>query len=318
MNKFRKNVATFRETELLQNCSSEMIDNMHIVRSAYRSVMANNLTYVSMPITSGERFYDVLESYGVMDSAKLPDGVLYNEIILPNIEKYTGIAQGIQDENPNRTVIAPSVFEAKKQRWSQEEYMYLWYWVLQDKISTGILADKFSNGGSEEAVCMNEIRHQMTKVEGHHSSGLPRYIPTIALERGGYDGFESIGDDMTLYPQPSVFDLDGTKMAASDPDYLRSGNGMEIFDLDGEAISIDENAAIIRRSVENLRERGFKTGRLESCLLDLGGIAHANHMATNYLWGKESEPDRIWRGRIYDEIAKVIGGDRFDVDSVNW
>jgi hypothetical protein len=314
--KLRKNIATFREIQLLNNCSTQMIDNLHIVRSAYRSIMSNNLIYVSMPITSGERFYNVLESHGVRDAIKLPEGVLYNEIILPNIEEFTNVAKNIQKDNPERVVISPSIFEAKKQRWSQEEYMYLWYWVLQDKISKGVLADKFSNGGSEEAVYMNEIRHQMTKVSGNHSCGLPRYIPTVSLEVGKFDCFESIGDEITYYPQPNIMGVDGINMPSSDPNYLKIGNGMEIVDLSGNAISIEENAVIIRRSIENLRDRGFETSRLETCLMDLGGIAYANHFASNYLWGRGFSPDRIRRGRVYDEIAKVISKDRFNIDRV--
>jgi len=316
MQNLRRNVMTFREGQLLQNSSSEMIVSLNIVRSAYRSIMKGDLIYVSMPITSGERYYNILESYGVFEDQDLPEGVLYNEIIAPNIQEFTAIAKKIQNKNPNRTVIAPSIFEAKKQRWSQEEYMYLWYWVLQDKISTGVLADKFSNGGSEEAVGMNEIKYQMIKTGEINSLGLPHYMPTSCLKNGSGIAWQSRGKEKLKWLNPKLYDTEGHIISTFDINHIREGNKMEILNLDEESLSIEDNATIIRKTIENLKDRGFKTTRLETCLLDLGGIAASLHFYRNFIENNNLESSHIYRGHIYDEIAKVISPEVVDMNNL--
>ncbi len=132
---------------------AEKLANINIVLSAYGSVLAP-IAYTSLPITSGRRFYEVLEKYGVNSieglAEKNPDA-LYIEIIKPNIAEGTEFAKTVTART-KLTVIAPCIFEAKKQRWSQDEYMYMWLNLIENRVEEMHMMHgwEYSNGGTEE------------------------------------------------------------------------------------------------------------------------------------------------------------------------
>jgi len=131
----------------------DRMDNINIVLGAYRSIR-HPVAYASMPITSGKLFYDVLEHKGVKtleELSKKDSGALYNEIIKPNIENGIKFADSLK-EQIGLPPLAPSVFEAKKQSWSQKEYMFMWFRVIEERAEEMHMMDgwEYSNGGVQE------------------------------------------------------------------------------------------------------------------------------------------------------------------------
>lgn len=142
------------ERDRLANSTKEMKDSIEIVLSAYRSVVGD-LTYVSMPITSGKKMYEILKSLGLKSQdelkTKMGNDFIYEQLIKPNIKTGTRSAEEVAKVNVG-PVIAPAYFEARKQRWNQDEYMAMWLAMIEEKVNRVVLLDgwEFSNGGSEE------------------------------------------------------------------------------------------------------------------------------------------------------------------------
>lgn len=141
--------------------TADELGNLAVVLGAYRSfrgMRRDHLAYVSMPITSGKRYYEVLAAHGVKDTAELAAKVgkdaLYQEIIRPNIEQGIAFADQLGLQNKDRIFIAPSVFEAKRWRWTQDAYMSLWYRVLGEMAGQHYLMDgwEYSTGGVKEVM----------------------------------------------------------------------------------------------------------------------------------------------------------------------
>ncbi len=127
--------------------------NIDVVISAYESLNTGK-AYMTMPITSGKRLYDVMWSYGAANYEEFqlwaPEA-LRAEVILPNIEAGLEFARTLQPKLP---LIIPGVFEARKQRWSQDEYMIMWLKVFTGQVREfHLLPDwEYSNGGVMEFV----------------------------------------------------------------------------------------------------------------------------------------------------------------------
>ena len=130
---------------------SKRYDLVNLVIGAYRSIRMP-IAYVSMPISSGKLMYDVLEKKGMKtleELAKIDPDSVYNEIILPNVLMGVEAADKVRSNLPK---IAPSVFEGKKFRWSQEEYMALWFRVIEERAREMYMTNgwQYSNGGVKE------------------------------------------------------------------------------------------------------------------------------------------------------------------------
>lgn len=149
------------DKKLLKNTSKSKKDSIDTVRSAYRS-MLHPVAYVSMAITTGKLYYEVLESKNVKTIDELvkkdPDS-LYRDIIQPNIKHGVNLAERIA-QITHLPVIAPAIFEAKKQRWHDNEYMFMWYRLLEEKVEELYLTDgwEYSNGASQEFVRAMEMQ----------------------------------------------------------------------------------------------------------------------------------------------------------------
>ena len=140
----------------LPGSSDEVLRTIEIVLSAYGSVLSaeGGLAYVSMPITTGKLMYDVLTDAGVRSveelRAKDPDALM-KLIIRPNISRGIEIARGVT-QIENRPVVAPSIFEAREQRWTQAEYMMMWSQMIELYVGRMYMSPdwQYTNGGSEE------------------------------------------------------------------------------------------------------------------------------------------------------------------------
>lgn len=144
------------ERDRLAASSDQVKSTIDIVWSAYRSVLppSGKLAYASTAITTGRRFYDLLAETGLssMDELKArhPE-MLFDRIIRPNVDAGTAAARAIA-ARAGHAVVAPAIFEARRQRWSQDEYMAMWLRMIEENVGTIYLLDgwEFSNGGAEE------------------------------------------------------------------------------------------------------------------------------------------------------------------------
>lgn len=144
------------ERDRLANSSDEVKRTIDIVWNAYRSILSaeGQLAYVSTAITSGRRMYDLMDQLGIRDAEELKTKeptVFLDRIIKPNIEEGTALAKKIAQKIGN-PVIAPSIFEARKQRWSQDEYMAMWLKMIEENVGLIYMAPgwEYSGGGAEE------------------------------------------------------------------------------------------------------------------------------------------------------------------------
>ncbi len=143
-----------REEEAFENLPLERRAKIEIVSSAYASVFAEK-AYLTMPITTGPRYYDVLDRYGVKTPAELErkrPGALREEIIIPNIEDGKALAARIKNSYDVDALIVPGIFEGRAEQWTQEEYMVLWLRLIGGPVKHLFLSDgwEYSNGGAIE------------------------------------------------------------------------------------------------------------------------------------------------------------------------
>lgn len=153
--------------------------NIEIVSSAYASVLGAR-SYLTMPVTTGRRFYEVLDRHGARDLAALESarpGALREEVILPNLAEADALAAAILGR-AGFPLVVPGVFEARKQRWGQEEYMVLWMRLITGSVREVHLSPgwAYSNGCAAEYARAILIRHRA--VEG-------REAPMAVLDEAG-------------------------------------------------------------------------------------------------------------------------------------
>lgn len=145
--------------ELLNKSTDLAKNQVSVVDTAYQSILTKNnkKAYFSTPITSGIQLYEVCKSRGIKDLDSLNNfrnnekEAFYNEVIKVNIENSLDSARKVANDY-NGCVIAPAIFEAKKLRWSQEEYMNMWLTII-DRDVTDIYAKKgyaYSDGAVME------------------------------------------------------------------------------------------------------------------------------------------------------------------------
>lgn len=157
------------DRDRLAKSNDEVKRTIDIVWTSYRSVLSKEgrLGYASTAITSGKRMYDVLDQFGVKSvddlKAKAPTA-LFDSIIAPNISAGNAVARSIASR-VDRPVVAPAIFEAKKQRWSQDEYMAMWLRMIEENVGEMFMSPdwEFSNGGAEEFL------HAMQMASGFRS-----------------------------------------------------------------------------------------------------------------------------------------------------
>ena len=215
---------------------SENKDNVNIVIGAYRSIL-HPIAYMSLPITSGKRCYEVLDKHKVksMDELiKKDKDLLYGEIIKPNIEEGLVLAERLAEKSV-LPVVAPSIFEAKKQRWGQNDYMFMWFRVIEEKARKMYMKNgwEYSNGGSEEFVRAMEMQFGFI----NPSNGMEHFPKGTDLER--------------VYKE------------------LRQ---IKVFNEDEGELRLHDGFKMIKKAVLDLKERGFSSPTLCESLEKLATI----------------------------------------------
>lgn len=136
----------------LTDADPARIREIGVVGTAYDSVMAMDITYVSTPITSGAALYAAMDAAGVSDPAELrrDKAAFAAHVIEPNLKAAEAVAHAMVRDGG--AVIAPAAFEARSLGWGQDEYMGLWLDVIERRATRLALVDgwQYSNGGAEE------------------------------------------------------------------------------------------------------------------------------------------------------------------------
>jgi len=127
--------------------------------AAFATIKAKNVTYVSVPITSGPRLYAFMDQHGfkTMQEAKADHALFLREVIEPNM------AKGVEGSEVWRnklhgTVIAPAEFDGRlyrqwgKVHWGADDFMGMWVPLIDEKVTNMAMLDgwQYSNGCGEE------------------------------------------------------------------------------------------------------------------------------------------------------------------------
>ncbi|MBU6500286.1 MAG: DUF4406 domain-containing protein [Patescibacteria group bacterium] len=185
------------EHEVFDILPQERRANIDIVSSAYSSVLGDK-AYLSMPITSGKRYYEILDHYGVKTveelEKKIP-GALREEIIIPNIDDGKKFAERLAPELDS-SLIVPAIFEARRQRWTQEEYMVLWLRLLTKSVKEIYLLDgwEYSNGGAIEFARGLMIRYRFIEERNDRLLIYDHKKRPVSIEEGARKLTEAIKD----------------------------------------------------------------------------------------------------------------------------
>ena len=139
--------------ERIERIAAGKILGIKALLSAYNSILSP-LAYVSMPITGGIRLYEALDKYGVKSAVELKQknsDIFFQEVIDPNTREGIALAERVA-ERTNFSVVVPALFEARDQGWLQDEYMYLWLRLIEDKVEELHMAEnwQYSSGSAEE------------------------------------------------------------------------------------------------------------------------------------------------------------------------
>ncbi|MBU1199114.1 MAG: hypothetical protein KKF46_03760 [Nanoarchaeota archaeon] len=225
-------------TDELLIVNSKNKKDVETVLSAYRSVLSD-ISYASMPITSGTRYYNVLEEYEVKSISELLEkdkDALVKKIIEPNIEEGVAFARSLTGKT-KYPVVAPGMFEPKKNRWSQEDYMFLWYRVIEQKSAQLHFIDgwEYSNGAAQEFVRGIEMQF----------------------------GFVNPINGMEYFPSSNREELE--------KEYQRLKK-VKLLDNDKKELRIHHGIHMLSHSILNLEKRGFDVKSLSQSLHKLFSV----------------------------------------------
>ncbi len=217
--------------------TEDELANLGVVLGAFRSFRGNrrgHIAYVSMPITSGKRLFDVFEKENVRSvdelAVKYGKDALFELVIKPNVAEGIALANSL-GRREDLLFVAPSVFEAKKWRWSQDAYMSLWYRVIGEMAGKLVVSDgwEYSTGGVEEVMFALFLRWRILRVSN--------------LEDGiSFFGLKNFHPGMTL---PEVWEE------------IRQMWAMRIFDAHGKEILLLDALEQGIAAIEYLKERHF-------------------------------------------------------------
>lgn len=146
--------------------NQESLFQVQCALAAYRTLKADQIWYVSSPITSGKRLYDFMDNfhYASLEEARAHKTEFTQHVILPNIEEAEMMGRSISRQI-NGVVISPTSFEGqfRKQiasQWSDHTFMALWLSFIETKVTHIIMLDgwEYSNGASEEFLLASLIQ----------------------------------------------------------------------------------------------------------------------------------------------------------------
>ena len=260
----------------------EAVD-LDIVLGAYRSFRGNRrklIAYVSMPITTGRRLIEVMSSEGVTNQNQLMSRIgkdgLYERIIKPNISEGIALADKLGEEK-ELLFIAPSVFEAKKHRWSQDAYMSLWYRVIAEMAGQHYLMDgwEYSTGGIKEVLLTLTMQWR----------GFDENFVKLATLKWGVKNF-----------LPNMTDEQKSKE-------LLGMSRIGLVNQAGEKISIDAVLDLVVNAADDLHERGMENVELLGLASSVQSIPQ---FAPLHLPDEMAEHVNAWQGDRFQEASERL------------
>lgn len=119
-----------------------MNSNKDFFESLKNLFNGNEITYVSTPINTGEKFINWYSSYGktIAENSKEYDEEKYRNVIEPNtrgVKEYIKKLRNIT----NKVVIDPTTFEDKTLKWSQDDFYDFWGNVIKELVNEVIFLD---------------------------------------------------------------------------------------------------------------------------------------------------------------------------------
>lgn len=220
---------------------------------AFGCVTADEIYYISTPISSGKRLYEYMKKKGFATPAEARKDreAFYQNVIAPNIQESLAWAK-IWDAKTSGVIIAPADFEKcrslKDVKWTQDDFMGMWLSLINDKVTHMVMQDgwAYSDGASEEylqAICMQTGRRGRNNIsvmdtdgkeiklnegiltlsaafkdlheQGLRPEGLAKTLARLLLLESRYSSEQDYGQ--TSEPGPHLF----YNVSASLPDYDR-------------------------------------------------------------------------------------------------
>ncbi|MBI5064679.1 hypothetical protein HZA97_00455 [Candidatus Woesearchaeota archaeon] len=193
-----------------------------------------DLSYISMPVSSGKILYDVLGKYGVKNSKELQEKfpeVLGKEVVKPNKKAIKKLYDKLKKKVKNKIVI-PADIEAQKRGWSQNDCMFLWFRVLEEKAKTVYVADgwKYSNGGGEEFVRVMEMQF----------------------------GFVNPTHGMEYFPKNADLEKEFKRMRE-----------IKVYNQKLQELKISDGITLLSHAIHDLKEKGFDVPTKQESLAKL-------------------------------------------------
>lgn len=167
---------------------------VNVVLGAFRSFRGDrraHIGYVTVPVTTGKRYYEVLSKEGVFTREALAEkcgpSYLYENVIVPNVVDSIQFVDKL-GLTENRLFIAPSVFDAKALQWSDDAYMALWYRVIGEMAGKHNVMDGwgYSYGGVREVIFSLMLQFRIVRMSNLAKAvdefGIQNFLPGMNHE----------------------------------------------------------------------------------------------------------------------------------------
>lgn len=148
-----------------------MNSNKDFFESLKNLFNGNEITYVSTPINTGEKFISWYSSVGktMVENSKEYNEEKYRSIIEPNMRSAKEYIKEFRRTN-NKVVIDPTTFEDKTLKWSQDDFYNFWSDVIKELVSEIIFLD----GWEYSIGCCYELLSAVEKKINMYSQDLRR------------------------------------------------------------------------------------------------------------------------------------------------
>jgi hypothetical protein len=158
--------------------------------AAFSTLKADEIIYISEPITSGKRLYAYMDKKGfkTLEEAQADSAAFFKYVVEPNIAAALKVSDA-WDKKAEGTVIATVNFEKKLRAhntdWGQDAFMGMWIPLIKEKVTHMVMVNgwQYSNGAGEEylqAVLMQMGRGgRRSRIDITDAKGKP-----IALDQG--------------------------------------------------------------------------------------------------------------------------------------
>lgn len=146
-----------------------------VVAFAFGAVRTPTLAYVSCPVSSGRRLYQVASDNGVtVARLRASPSALHDEVIVPNIADAIRVSDRTI-ATYQMPVICPALFDGRPLHWGQEAYMAMWLRVIRTQVTLMVMVDDwaYSDGACEELAEALELQTTRSTLRVVTEAGVP-------------------------------------------------------------------------------------------------------------------------------------------------